>query len=183
MLSANCITFEGLPNVICSWFPAPMETQDIRLARFRLIWERDYKKNITALAKVLEKDKNQVRFYLNPEKPGGRWMGEDMARYIEFKLALPPLWLDQETDATQSESARIIISAIPLLPSYIVESWVDVAQRALALPQTINIKPELDYETRKAALELADQLPSQSKAAYPPIAAQTLVDKKKKAKA
>jgi hypothetical protein len=112
MLSVKGITIEGLPSVIASWLPARMETQDIRLARFRLLWERDYGKNIAALARAIKKDKNQVRFYLNPEKPGGRWMGEDMAREIEITLNLGTGWMDRESDDDVPENIAAFIARV-----------------------------------------------------------------------
>lgn len=99
MLCNESITSEGLTQVISPCEISSMETKQIRLERFREIWRSQFNGNIAALARALGSSANQVRFYLNPDKPGGRWMGEDFARDIERILGLDKGYLDREADA------------------------------------------------------------------------------------
>ena len=99
MLCNESITSEGLTLVISPCEISSMETKQIRLERFREIWRSQFNGNIAALARALGSSANQVRFYLNPDKPGGRWMGEDFARDIERILNLPRNYLDDASDS------------------------------------------------------------------------------------
>ena len=96
MLCTESITDAGITQVICSCEIQHMETKQIRLENFRAIWQDRFNGKIAALARALGSSANQVRFYLNPEKPGGRWMGEDFARDIERILGLERNYLDRE---------------------------------------------------------------------------------------
>lgn len=104
MLCTESITTAGITQVICSCEIQHMETKQMRLTKFREIWQNRFGGNIAALARALGSSANQVRFYLNPEKPGGRWMGEDFARDIERILTLPRGYLDKD----EAEAAPLI---------------------------------------------------------------------------
>lgn len=99
MLCLESITTEGLSAVIYSCSIGHMDIKQIRLKKFREVWKNKFGGNIAAMARAMNNmSPNQVRFYLNPDKPGGRWMGEDFARAAEVMLSLPPNYLDRESD-------------------------------------------------------------------------------------
>lgn len=49
---------------------------------------------MTTMAAYAGKDRNYIRFLLNPEKPGGRWMGESLASELEGAFGIPAGALD-----------------------------------------------------------------------------------------
>lgn len=89
-----------------------MDTKQTRLANFREIWNARFGGNIAAMARALELSANQVRFYLNPEKPGGRWMGEEFARNAEAKLGLPLGSLDSGESASLPDEVTALLATI-----------------------------------------------------------------------
>lgn len=71
-----------------------MELQEIRLQNLRRLVAIRFNGVVAQFARAIGKDRNQARFILHPEKPGGRWLGEKQAREIEATLGLPRLSLD-----------------------------------------------------------------------------------------
>lgn len=82
------------------------DVRKIRLDNLRSILQNRFNGVIAELARAIGKDANYTRFILNPEKAGGRWIGEKIARDIEGKLRLSANWLDIPHQS-ESESANI----------------------------------------------------------------------------
>lgn len=72
-----------------------MDVREIRLANLRRLLNDRFNNVVAEFARAIDKDPNQARFILNPTKPGGRWLGERLARTIEKRLNLTPGSLDQ----------------------------------------------------------------------------------------
>lgn len=82
-----------------------MDSDDVRRRRHtQFVWlhRERFGSNAAALARALGKDAPYVRFRLHPEKPGGRWIGERLAREIELKLDLGDRWMDGPADGLHS---------------------------------------------------------------------------------
>lgn len=58
---------------------------------------------MTTMATYAGKDRNYIRFLLNPEKPGGRWMGESLAAELEAAFGIPVGSLDIPAQLDDSE--------------------------------------------------------------------------------
>jgi len=68
----------------------PEEIRQNRLVNLHFL-RKKHGNDITAnLARKLNKDQNQLRMWFNPEKKGGRWIGEKAAREIEEILRNKP---------------------------------------------------------------------------------------------
>ncbi|WP_148716463.1 S24 family peptidase [Chitinolyticbacter meiyuanensis] len=95
LISDKSISFEGLSSDTTDgdhlW---TMQIQQIRHANLVKLLNERFDGVIAQLAKASGKDRNYVRFLIYPEKPGGRAMGEKLAREIETALGLPSGWLD-----------------------------------------------------------------------------------------
>lgn len=76
----------------------PLKRQ--RAQQLAHILHTQFKGVIAELARALDLDANYTRFLLYPEKPGGRWMGEVIARRIEERLNLPLHFMDTATTDT-----------------------------------------------------------------------------------
>lgn len=81
----------------------PMETREIRLKNLLGLLGERFGGVVAEFARAIGKDPNQARFILNPQKAGGRWVGERLAREIEEKLALGRGWLDEDHGGGASE--------------------------------------------------------------------------------
>lgn len=98
-----------------------MDIDELRLRRFRALWQDRFGGNIAALARALHRSPNQVRFYLHPEKPGGRWMGEEFARHVERELGLPQNSMDTDVSSMPPEQDALNAAWRELPPTGRVE--------------------------------------------------------------
>jgi hypothetical protein len=84
-----------------------MDDEDVRRtrhSRLMQLYKERFEENAAALARALGKEPAFIRFRLQPEKPGGRWIGEKLAREIEQKLELPDRWMDGVDGPTSGAS-------------------------------------------------------------------------------
>lgn len=75
-----------------------MDIQRIRLRNLTFILERNFGGVIARLARAVDKSPNHMRVIFHPEKPGGRSIGEHLARQLEERLGLPRSVLDIEDE-------------------------------------------------------------------------------------
>lgn len=108
-----------------------MDVREIRLERLRKILAEKCGGVIAELARRIDKSAPQVRVMLNPEKPGGRWIGEKIARAIEHRLSLPRGWLDQEEGEIPTERLE---DRPPVIPE---DLWASLPPKARALVEEI----------------------------------------------
>lgn len=94
MLCTHTITNVDLTFVTRHGVIQAMDVKNIRLANLHRLLASRFNGVIARFAEGIGKDANQARFILYPEKPGGRWLGERLARQIERKLGLPDGYLD-----------------------------------------------------------------------------------------
>jgi hypothetical protein len=107
-----------------------MDTKQVRLENLRQLWRDRFDGNIAAMARAVSVSSNQMRFYLNPEKPGGRWMGEEFARNIEHILELPRGWLDRpEHDATLDGLLATIMPILDTAPESLRQAVLLLAMK------------------------------------------------------
>lgn len=98
----------GHPLAMARKQSGPTPVQIARLANLRDVWQSRFGGNINALARAIEKDRNQVRVTLHPDKPGGRWIGEELAREIEAALKLPHLSLDSDQPISVMSDTNVL---------------------------------------------------------------------------
>lgn len=104
-----------------------MDTREVRLANLQALVATRFGNSVAAFARAIERDYNQTRVLLNPTGPGGRWLGERLARQIEDKLELDPLSLDHPPDQTTHgvrEPRGLFDTALSLLHIQRVEGTV-----------------------------------------------------------
>jgi len=77
-----------------------------RLTNLKKILQEECGGVIAELARRIGKDSNYTRFILNPDKTGGRTIGERMARHIEESFGKPIYWLDQPENEGVAASHR-----------------------------------------------------------------------------
>jgi hypothetical protein len=80
----------------------PSRVQLYRLRNLRRIFESRFDAKTTQLAKALDMQRDQARGLVAPDRPGGRWLGEDLAREVEKRLGLPEMYLDQADPSNQT---------------------------------------------------------------------------------
>jgi len=89
-----------------------------RLTNLKKILQEECGGVIAELARRIGKDSNYTRFILNPDKTGGRTIGEKMARHIEESCGKPIYWLDQpENEGVATGPQREETEAIKSPPS------------------------------------------------------------------
>lgn len=108
-------SFELLTFVSATGLIDKMDVRENRLERFRQILAEQCGGVIAELARRIDKSAPQVRVMLNPEKTGGRWIGEKLARDIELRLALPRGWLDQEGGGEEIPAAPLLTPRLQAL--------------------------------------------------------------------
>lgn len=115
MLFSHAITNAGLTDVtLCRVMDCMEDLKKIRLENLHRLLNQRFKGVKAEFARAIGKDKNQARFILNPEKPGGRWLGERQAREIEEKLQLPRAWLDSDKSLNATLPAPAADAAIEI---------------------------------------------------------------------
>lgn len=97
MLSLSAITGAPLRTAQLVVVMHDMDVQQRRLRRLRELWATRFNGVTADLARAIDKDANQTRFILYPDKAGGRRIGERLARQIEERLGLAPGYLDRES--------------------------------------------------------------------------------------
>ena len=136
MLLNRAITNVDLSNVMACVLMMPMkELRQVRLENLHKILNARFKGVKSALARSLDKDVNQTRFILHPEKAGGRWIGEKQAREIEGSLGIDKGWLDIDHDLDDKE-----------LQSSIVETQEPLSPREKAFVDLINSLPKMEQD-------------------------------------
>ena len=75
-----------------------MTTQQTRRRNLTYILNRDFAGVVARFARAVDKSANHMRVILNPDKPGGRSIGESLARQLEQRLGLPGNVLDIEDE-------------------------------------------------------------------------------------
>ena len=133
-----------------------MQIQETRLRNLTYILNRDFGGVVARLARAVEKSANHMRVVLNPERPGGRFIGEVLARQLEARLGLPANVLDIEDEnlyhshigqRLQSESDPRQISPADLKASrlaprtYPLLSWPQAAALETTLSDISQLNP------------------------------------------
>ena len=129
MLCIGSITNEGLSFVIADGTLPAMDVSEQRLENVKLILATRFGGTIAKLAAAIGRDANQTRFILNPNKPGGRNIGEKLARTIEARLGLDPFTLDNPPTTSQSPTfSEGQLQVKEAIAKYLVDIPDDVAK-------------------------------------------------------
>jgi hypothetical protein len=84
----------------------------IRKANLLELALQKFQGNKSALARAAEVHHNHINLLLSNNDSHRRNMGEDLARRMEARLGLPPLWLDN--DHTNEQTATAVIASLPI---------------------------------------------------------------------
>lgn len=88
---------------------------EIRRQNLQALTNEKAQGNMAAMGRLIERTRSQVAQYLSPTYNDGRSIGEKVARHIERKLGLPPLWMDGPQNTAPGPD---IVGRLPLI------SWV-----------------------------------------------------------
>ena len=94
MIRSDSISFDALSIVRAGRTLRAMTIGAIRHQNLCWLLKHRFGGVQARLADAIGRNPNQARFLLNPEGPGGRWMGEKVARDIEKRLGLDPNSMD-----------------------------------------------------------------------------------------
>lgn len=94
-----------------------MNVADIRHENLCWLLKHQFNGVQARLAVAVGRDPNQVRVLLRPQGPGGRWMGEKVARDIERRLGLPANRMDVLNGVTGSFDASLTPAQLQLKES------------------------------------------------------------------
>lgn len=132
-----------------------MSIQETRLRNLTYILDHDFGGVVARFARAVDKSANHMRVVLNPDKPGGRSIGEALARQLEDRLGLPGNVLDIEDEnlyhshikRRQSEAEQGAVSPAELKASrlaprtYPLITWHQAAAWAITLADISKANP------------------------------------------
>lgn len=113
------------------------DVRHIRTANLRKILKERYDGNIAAMARATKMDRNQVRFILYPEKPGGRLVGEKLARKLEIELMLQAKQLDHDPndESFPAEVDHELMNLVRRLTTDKRQAVIDIIRTIIAIQE------------------------------------------------
>lgn len=113
----QAIPFERIPSTVLFGSNAPMNIKALRRANLLRLIASKFDGNKAAFARAIDRPAPNVHRMLADGDSDKRGIGEDLARDIERKCSLPPMWLDSDpagstwgdlnTDVLLAASSRV----------------------------------------------------------------------------